>query len=198
MTTRSVKDRTLTPEFLIQAYRNGFFPMAESRYGPITWHSPDPRAIIPIASFRPPRSLRRRLKQRIFDIRVDTVFADVIRACAARPETWISDEIIQAYTNLHRIGVAHSVEAWSGTLAGGLYGVSIGGAFFGESMFTRKTDASKVAFVYLVERLQQRGFLLLDTQFMNKHVQRLGAVEISREDYLELLVKAINTPTSFM
>ncbi len=190
--------RDLDPEFVVQAYRAGFFPMAESRTGPISWYSPDPRAIIPLDGFRIPRSLRQSVRKGTYEIRVDTAFADVIRACAEREETWISDEIIRVYSALHEQGVVHSVESWlEGELAGGLYGVSIGGAFFGESMFSRARDASKVALVSLVSRLRERGYILLDTQIINTHVLQFGAIEVPRAQYLELLAQALMVRTSF-
>lgn len=185
-------EQHIDPDFVVAAYRNGYFPMAASRRGPVAWYSPDPRAIIPLDAIDISRSLRRTVRKGVFEIRINTVFPTVIRACAERDETWISEEIIRTYTVLHERGYAHSVESWSGDeLAGGLYGVAIGGAFFGESMFSEKTDASKVALVHLVERLRQRGFLLLDTQYLNDHLLRFGAREIPRNSYLELLAQAL-------
>ncbi len=173
--------------------------MATHRTGRIEWFSPDPRAIIPLDGLRVSRSLRRTLKRNLFTIRINSAFERVMRACADRAETWISEEIISAYTALHERGFAHSVETWHGAqLVGGLYGVAIGGAFFGESMFSRMADASKVALVHLVERLRQRGFLLLDTQYITEHLRRLGAIEVSRSRYLRLLSKAIAVNTSFL
>jgi leucyl/phenylalanyl-tRNA--protein transferase len=166
--------------------------MAESRSGPIGWFSPDPRGIIPLDSFVISRSLRRVVQRQQYDVRSDTAFTDVMYACADRPETWISDEIIRVYTQLHRRGLAHSVEVWfNQELVGGLYGVSVGGAFFGESMFSRRKDASKVALVYLVRHMIQKGFTLLDTQYMTPHLRQFGAVEIPRSDYLALLESAV-------
>jgi leucyl/phenylalanyl-tRNA--protein transferase len=183
---------------LIEAYSNGYFPMAESRHGPVWWYSPDPRAVIPLESFKISRSLRQRVRKGIFEIRFDTAFGGVINACADREETWISDEIIQAYIGLHLEGFAHSVESWhNGALAGGLYGVSLSGAFFGESMFARETDASKVALVALVEHLRRRRFLLLDSQFINDHIRQFGTQEIPRTDYLRQLRAALKSETSF-
>lgn len=182
----------LTPALLVRAYRAGFFPMADSRQGRIRWYSPDPRAVIPLETFHVPRSLQRTIRRGRFEVRVNTAFEDVIRACADRPETWISGEIIRAYEALHALGLAHSVETWrEGRLVGGLYGVALGGAFFGESMFSRETDASKVALVALVERLRERGFVLLDTQFLTPHLARFGAVEIPRAEYLRRLDEAL-------
>ncbi|HUW81707.1 MAG TPA: leucyl/phenylalanyl-tRNA--protein transferase [Phycisphaerae bacterium] len=182
----------LAPHLLLEAYRLGIFPMADED-GQIRWFSPDPRAIIELDRFHVPRTLRQVYRQHRFDVRVDTAFERVIRACADRPEpTWISPEIIQAYTRLHRLGHAHSVESWQGgCLVGGLYGVALGGAFFGESMFHRVTDASKVGLVVLVERLTQRGFCLLDVQFHTPHLARFGVQEIPRAEYLRRLQRAV-------
>jgi leucyl/phenylalanyl-tRNA--protein transferase len=166
--------------------------MADSRNGEIRWYSPDPRAIIPLDTFRISRSLRQTLKKNLFLIRWNTSFEEVMRSCAEREDTWISEEIIESYLGLHRLGCAHSVESWrEGRLSGGLYGVALGGAFFGESMFSRERDASKVALVCLVERLRENGFDLLDTQFLTPHLARFGTVEISRKKYLALLKKAV-------
>ncbi|MBV8814077.1 MAG: leucyl/phenylalanyl-tRNA--protein transferase [Verrucomicrobia bacterium] len=176
---------------LLEAYRSGIFPMALEN-AEIAWFSPDPRGIIPLDAFHLPHGLRRILKKSVFELKIDTAFEEVIRACAEREETWISEQIIQSYLNLHDLGYAHSIEAWSdGELAGGLYGVSLQGAFFGESMFHRKTDASKVALAGLVGRLQRRGFALLDTQYITPHLRTFGAVEISRRQYLRLLNQAL-------
>jgi leucyl/phenylalanyl-tRNA--protein transferase len=189
----------LSPELVLLGYRRGYFPMAESRHGRVCWYTSDPRAVIPLDRFRIPRSLRQVLKKHPFSIAFDTAFPDVIRACAGRAETWISDEVIEVYTMLHRRGDAHSVEAWRGrTLAGGLYGVAIGGAFFGESMFSRESNASKVALVGLVHHLRARGFRLLDSQFMNEHMRQFGTVEIPQAWYLRLLAEAIGLNTTFL
>lgn len=193
---RSAQD--LSSDFLLVAYSNGYFPMATSRTGHIEWHSPDPRAIIPLNALKVSRSLRRTVASKQFEIRINTEFEQVMRACAARETTWISEEIIRAYVELHRLGFAHCVECWrDGKLVGGLYGVALRGAFFGESMFSLVTDASKVALVHLVERLKGRGFVLLDTQFMTEHLRRLGAVELSRERYLRLLARALDVRAEF-
>lgn len=186
---------TLTPELLLSAYIQGIFPMDVS--GTIQWFSPDPRAIIPLEGFVVSRSLRQARRRGQFEIRVNSAFEAVIRACAQREEeTWISEEIIAGYTRLHELGWAHSVESWrEGELAGGLYGVAVGGAFFGESMFHRQTDASKIALVALVERMRERGFVLLDIQFMTEHLARFGAVEIPRREYLRRLETAIRIDT---
>jgi len=191
-------EQQLDPDLLVFAYRRGYFPMGESSTGPLSWFSPDPRAILPLDTFRAPRSVRRLLGHGGFELRVDTVFDDVIEACAAREETWITTEIIRAYSLLHRRGLAHSVESWrEGVLAGGLYGVALGGAFFGESMFTRVSGASKVALVHLVEILRSSGFSLLDVQFLNEHLLQFGAVEIPRQAYLALLAEALERPCRF-
>lgn len=180
------------------AYRHGYFPMADSRSGPVSWYSPDPRAIIPLDAFQVSRSLRRTIRKHIYDVRFDTAFGQVIRGCANRAETWISEEIISLYTRLHAEGYVHSVESWrSGSLAGGLYGVALGGAFFGESMFSSEPDASKVALVNLVDHLRARGYRLLDTQFINEHIRQFGAIEISRPEYLARLADALDAGVTF-
>ena len=162
----NVASRMIEPEILLQGYRLGVFPMAMDD-GSIEWFSPQRRGVIPLESFHLPHTARRAWERRVFDIRIDSAFADVIRECADRQETWINDEIIASYEQLHRLGYAHCVESWQNDeLVGGLYGVAIGGAFFGESMFHRATDASKVALAALVERLKQRRFVLLDTQWL--------------------------------
>ena len=178
---------------LIYAYAQGIFPMAMED-GSIGWFSPDPRGILPLDTFVASRRLLRVVRQGKFEIAFDRGFEAVMRACAEDREdgTWISDEIVESYVALHRRGLAHSVEAWQdGTLVGGLYGVHLGGAFFGESMFHRVTDASKVALVALVDRLRQNGFTLLDTQWTTPHLEQFGAVEIPREEYLTRLTAAL-------
>jgi leucyl/phenylalanyl-tRNA--protein transferase len=188
----------LEPERLLAAYRRGLFPMAVNRRGDIGWFSPDPRALIPLdARFHVSRSLRRAVPR--YQVTVDRAFEAVIRACAtSHGDTWISEEIVAAYTALHRLGHAHSVEAWiAGELLGGLYGVHVGGAFFGESMFHRATDASKVALVALVERLRARGFELLDTQWMTPHLAQFGTQELPRPEYLALLRRAVTRRCRF-
>lgn len=168
--------------------------------GEIGWFSPDPRAIIPLDDgFHIPHGLKRALARGKFDIHIDRSFETVMRACAGRADTWINEEIIRSYCELHRRGLAHSVEAWlENRLAGGLYGVSIGGAFFGESMFHRETDASKVALHALVQRLRERGFTLLDTQWITPHLRQFGATEIPRRQYLRRLHVATATKCSFV
>ena len=189
----------LRPKRLLQAYRSGVFPWYDENE-PICWWSPDPRAIFELDGLHVSRRLRRRLRSGRFSVTVDRDFAGVIRGCAEEREdgTWITPEMIHAYEELHRLGYAHSVEVWQdGELAGGLYGVAIGGFFAGESMFARRSDASKVALVHLVERLRQQGFQLFDIQFLTEHTTRLGAVEIARPAYLARLRKAIAAPVSF-
>jgi leucyl/phenylalanyl-tRNA--protein transferase len=191
---------------LLWAYERGIFPMAEPRTGRLEFYSPDPRAIIPLDGLHVPRSLARVLRGARFDVRSDTAFEAVIRACAEpridREETWLDEHLIGLYVRLHELGHAHSVEAWrDDRLVGGLYGVAIGAAFCGESMFSHPeeggTDASKVCLVHLVERLQRGGFRLLDTQFSTPHLERLGCIEIPREEYLKLLERAIAQPANW-
>lgn len=188
----------LTPDLVLWAYENGYFPMAESETNELYWHSPDPRAIIPLDRVKISRSLRKVVREDRFDIRFDVDFEGVMRACAGREDTWISEEIIDVYTSLNRMGFAHSVESWqNGRLVGGLYGVAIGGAFFGESMFSLVSESSKVAFVFLTERLRERRFLLLDSQYINPHMERFGAMEIPRVQFMRLLEKAISVTRRF-
>lgn len=182
----------LTPDLVVLAYKHGYFPMADEETGDIYWHSPDPRAIIPIDRVTISRSLRQTIRKGIYDIRINTACEEVIALCADRSETWISDEIIAVYTHLHELGYVHSVETWCGDkLVGGLYGIALGSAFFGESMFSTATDASKVAFVALVEQLRERKYTLLDSQYINPHMASLGAVEIPRSVYMGLLAQAL-------
>jgi leucyl/phenylalanyl-tRNA---protein transferase len=184
-------------EVLLQGYRLGVFPMAMEDDS-IAWFSPDPRAIIPLEDFHVPHALRRVARKKVFEIKIDNRFGEVIRACAKRNDTWINPEIIESYERLYDLGFAHSVEAWSkNKLAGGLYGVAVGGAFFGESMFHRVTDASKIALVALVEHLQAKKFALLDTQWITPHLQQFGAVEIPRSQYLRLLGRAVELSRKF-
>ena len=190
----------IEPYLLLSAYCRGIFPMAVNARGDIGWFSPDPRAIIPIDErFHIPHGLRRVLKKNPFEIVYDRDFPAVMRECAKRHgDTWISDEILESYCELHRLGFAHSVEArLKGKLVGGLYGVHIGGAFFGESMFHRVTDASKVALVALVEQMRAGGFLLLDTQWKTPHLAQFGTTEIPRREYLKLLRRAVTLECEF-
>lgn len=191
-------DLPLTPEVLVSAYATGIFPMNVE--GRIRWFSPDPRAVIPLETFHASKSLLQTCRGRRFEVRIDQAFESVMRACADREEgTWICEEIIAAYVRLHDLGLAHSVETWcDGELAGGLYGVALGGAFFGESMFSRRRDASKVALVALVERMRARGYRLLDIQYLTDHLVRFGAVEIPADEYLRRLQAAIRLPARFV
>lgn len=187
----------LDPQLLISAYCQGVFPMAHDD-GNIYWYDPDPRAILPFERFRISRSLKRTLKKEAFEIRINYAFQNVVEACAKRDETWISPTIIKSYVQLYRLGYAHSVECWQNErLVGGLYGVAIRGFFAGESMFSHATDASKVALVHLVERLQTRGYRLLDIQFMTDHLSRFGAVEIPADAYKLMLHKALQVRALF-
>jgi leucyl/phenylalanyl-tRNA---protein transferase len=187
----------INSDLLLEAYRLGVFPMAMEN-GEIRWFSPEPRTILPLDDFHVPHGLKRERRAQSIEIRINTRFADVIRGCAARADTWINDEIIESYTRLHELGSAHSVEAWSANeLVGGLYGVTIGGAFFGESMFHRTSGASKIALWALVERLRERRFTLLDTQWLTPHLEQFGAREISRQLYLHLLNEAVDLPRKF-
>jgi leucyl/phenylalanyl-tRNA---protein transferase len=187
----------LTSEILEACYRAGAFPMADS-FGRIEFYRSDPRSVLEFEDLHVSRSLERVIRKQIFEVRVDEDFDGVIRACADREETWINPEIIDAYIRLHHAGKAHSVEAYAdGDLAGGLYGVTLGGAFMGESMFTRVRNASKVCLVYLVNRLQERGYELLDCQIQNPHLARLGAREIPEEEYLRRLQHALTLDRNF-
>lgn len=194
---------TLTPDLLLQAYAAGIFPMAESAAErEIFWVDPVRRGILPLDRFHVPNRLRRTVRSRRFTVRCNSSFEAVMRGCAEatseRPQTWINDEIIALYTALFRRGAAHCVECWAdGALVGGLYGVQLGAAFFGESMFSRATDASKVALVHLVARLRSGGFTLLDTQFVTDHLQRFGAIEIPRREYHALLAAALRREAHF-
>ena len=188
----------LTTEILEACYRAGAFPMADS-FGRIEFYRSDPRSVLEFEDLHISRSLARVIRKQTYEVRVDEDFDGVIRACADREETWINAEIVDAYVRLHHAGKAHSVEAyWEGELAGGLYGVTLGAAFMGESMFTRMRDASKVCFVYLVERLKERGYELLDCQIQNPHLARFGAREIPEREYLRRLEHALSLDRSFV
>ncbi len=191
---------TLTPEGVELAYRHGIFPMADERTAEILWFRPDPRAVIPLDGFHVSRSLARTLRRAVFDVRVDTDFEGVMRGCADRPEgTWISEGFVEVYGALHRAGKAHSVEAWrEGRLAGGVYGLALGGAFMAESMFHSETDASKVALAALTSRLRERGFILLDVQYVTPHLESLGAIEITRREYERRLERALALHRTFV
>ncbi len=189
----------LTPETLLRAYTLGVFPMAEGRGADeVFWVEPRRRGIFPLDGFRISRSLRRRMRREPFRIATDTDFAGVVEGCADRPETWINDTIFDLYVALHHSGHAHSLELWEGeALVGGVYGVAIGSAFFGESMFSRRTDASKIALAYLVDRLRAGGFTLFDTQFLTSHLASLGAIEVSRAEYRRRLDAALARDADF-
>lgn len=191
-----MRGEALSPDLLLRAYRTGIFPMAESRDDPdVFWVEPRRRGVLPLDGLRISRSLARTIRRGRFRVTFDTDFEGVVRLCADRAETWISHAIERAYGLLHREGHAHSVEVWDGDdLAGGCYGVAIGAAFFGESMASRRPDASKVALVALVERLRAGGFRLLDTQFLTPHLASLGAVEVDRATYRRLLAEATAAP----
>ena len=192
----------LTPDLLLSAYSQGAFPMGDPD-GSIYWYDPNPRAVIPLDErFHVPRSLARRIRQGGFEVRINSAFRQVMLACAepdnGRETTWITDDIVDAYCTLHQLGFAHSVETWiEGELVGGLYGVTVGGLFAGESMFSRATDASKIALVHLVEHLRRGGFCLLDTQFMTEHLRRFGTFEISRAEYKKRLHAALEIAANF-
>ena len=189
----------LTPETLLRAYAMGIFPMAESRDDPdIYWVDPRKRGIFPLDQFHISRSLRRRLLKADYSVTIDTAFQAVLEGCADRPETWINPQIAALYRDLYEAGFAHSLEVWSGRdLIGGVYGVALGGAFFGESMFSRRRDASKIALAWLVHRLHAGGYLLFDTQFLTPHLESLGGREIARSAYHQLLRTALEQPGQF-
>jgi leucyl/phenylalanyl-tRNA--protein transferase len=190
----------ITPEILLRAYSIGLFPMAEAADDPeIFWVDPEMRGILPLDAFHVSKSLQKTVRKKPFDISFDTDFEGVIALCAQpandRPSTWINETIRKLYRELHHMGHAHSVEAYDGDeLVGGLYGVSLGAAFFGESMFSRRTDASKICLVHLVERMKAKGFVLLDTQFTTEHLKTFGAIDVPKDDYLKLLHAAVNSP----
>lgn len=190
----------LTPDLLLSAYQQGVFPMSETRDSPdVFWVDPRHRGVIPINKFHISSSLRRSILRETFQIGVNTTFADVVRGCANREETWINDTIFELYLELHKAGFAHCVDVWKdGNLVGGVYGVTIGGAFFGESMFSTETNASKTALAYLVDRLKLAGFVLFDTQFITDHLASLGAQEIPRKSYHQQLKEALRLEADFL
>jgi len=200
----SSRSFVLTADLLLRAYRLGMFPMAESRDSKaLHWLDPEHRGILPLDDFHLPRSLLKTLRGSKFKVTADADFVATIAACAEaranRPETWINQELERLFIELHQLGFAHSVESWKdGRLVGGLYGACMGGAFFGESMFSTETDASKVALVHLVARLRLGGFVLLDTQFITSHLSRFGASEIPRAEYHALLAEAVEVPARFV
>lgn len=191
LVSQSFPPERLSAVSVLRAYRDGFFPMGCGD-GRLRWFSPDPRGVLPLENFRIPRGFRRALPRLDFTVTVNTAFDEVVAGCADRPETWIDPAIARVYAELHAQGAAHSVEVWSrGSLAGGLYGVQIGGAFFGESMFSRVSEASKLALVSLIEMLRERGFGLLDIQWVTDHLEMFGAVEVRRAVYLRMLQDAL-------
>ncbi|MBY5849837.1 leucyl/phenylalanyl-tRNA--protein transferase [Rhizobium ruizarguesonis] len=194
------KSPGITPDILLRAYSIGLFPMAESADDPeIFWVEPELRGVLPFDHFHVSKSLAKTVRKKPFEIRFDHAFDQVIAACAeetsGRPSTWINRTIRSLYSTLFDMGHAHTVEAWEGDeLVGGLYGVSLGSAFFGESMFSRRTDASKICLVHLVDRLRERGFTLLDTQFTTEHLKTLGAIDVPKADYAAMLTSAMESP----
>lgn len=202
MIGRRNRNMSITPEILLRAYSIGLFPMAESADDPeIFWVEPELRGIIPLDRFHVSRSLAKTVRRAPFDIRYDTAFDSVVAKCAEcvdnRQSTWINETIRGLYGQLHRMGHAHSVEAFQDDeLVGGLYGVTLGSAYFGESMFSRRTNASKICLVHLVERLKSRGFTLLDTQFTTDHLKTFGAIDVPKRDYARLLEKAMADPSA--
>ncbi|MBB4574292.1 leucyl/phenylalanyl-tRNA--protein transferase [Rhizobium lentis] len=194
------KSPGITPDILLRAYSIGLFPMAESADDPeIFWVEPELRGVLPLDRFHVSKSLAKKVRRHPFEIRIDHAFEQVIAACAeetsGRPSTWINQTIRSLYSTLFDMGHAHTVEAWHGDeLVGGLYGVSLGSAFFGESMFSRRTDSSKICLVHLVDRLRERGFTLLDTQFTTEHLKKFGAIDVPKADYAALLAAAMESP----
>ncbi|CUX15001.1 leucyl/phenylalanyl-tRNA--protein transferase [Rhizobium oryzihabitans] len=201
MAGRRSRNNDITVDILLRAYSAGLFPMADSADDPeLFWVEPEIRGIIPLNDFHISKSLAKAMRKKPFEIRFNTAFEAVMAGCAAeapdRPSTWINTTIRRLYTELHQIGHAHSVEAWEGKeLVGGLYGVSLGAAFFGESMFSRRTNASKICLVHLVERLRASGFVLLDTQFTTEHLKTFGAIDVPKQDYAKMLDLAVNRPS---
>jgi len=194
---RNKMDPEFTAELVLRAYTAGIFPMGHDD-GVIRWYSPDPRCIIPLDEFHTSKRLARTIRQGKFELKVNADFEKIMRLCAERESTWITDEIVRVYCELHKHGFAHSVEAYlDGEIAGGLYGVSIGGAFMGESMFHVATDASKVCLAYLVQRMKDRGFVLLDSQYVTDHLSTFNAIQISRQEYLERLRDALTLKCVF-
>lgn len=189
----------LDPDIMIRLYASGAFPMAEDRNGSINWYMPNIRTIIPVDNYNIPRSLKHTLKKEEFEFRFDTSFLEVVNECAARDKTWISDQLITAYNRLAKRGFMHTVETWqNGHLVGGLYGVTFRGAFFGESMFSKVSQASKAALMILIQHLAEKGFNLLDVQYLTPHLQMFGAVEISFEEYKDLLNISYSRNCSFL
>lgn len=188
----------IDPQLLLSAYCQGYFPMG-MRNGEVRWFLPESRGVLPVAEFHVPQRFERYLKKHPFEVRWNTAFAEVMRGCADREETWITDDILDSYQALHDLGYAHSAEVWrDGQLVGGVYGVAVGAAFFGESMFSRETQASKVALVALQCRLQERGFVLHDTQWTTPHLAMFGGHEIPCDDYLKMLYRAVRLRAKFV
>ncbi len=188
----------LTPGLLLRAYQAGIFPMGDDATGAIGWYAPDPRGILPLSDFHVPGTLAKLVRRDPFEVVSDRDFPATIRACADRERTWITPPVIEAYTELHQMGYAHSVECWQeGELVGGLYGVAMGGAFFGESMFFRVSNASKVALVHLVRQLRSGGYTLLDVQYSNPHLEQFGVIEIRRSAYQQRLSDALQHETTW-
>jgi leucyl/phenylalanyl-tRNA--protein transferase len=186
------------PEIVLNAYRLGYFPMADSKDGDIYWHSPDPRAIFPIDVIKFDKNVIKKIRRGDFKFTIDNNFENVILECANRENTWINDEIIDTYIELHNMGYAHSIETWKdGNIVGGLYGVAIGGAFFGESMFNKVSDSSKAAFYFLINHLREKKYVLLDSQYINDFTQKLGAILIPKKKYMKLLEYAISLDREF-
>ncbi len=191
-------DELLKPNNMLRLYASGAFPMADERTGSINWYMPEIRAIILLDNYNIPRSARKAIEKKNFEIRLDTNFLEVVKGCADRESTWISGELINAYRRLHKRGHAHSVETWqNGKLVGGLYGITFRGAFLGESMFSRVSEASKAALIALLKHLNEKDYLLLDVQYMTDHLKMFGAVEITFEDYTKLLHKAYTRGCEF-
>lgn len=196
--THMSKQHVLKPEILVSAYSQGYFPMPEEETGEILWYRPDPRAIFPLDGFKVSRSLRKKINSKRFTITYSQDFSKVVEGCAKRETTWITEDIKEAFYLMHRLHAAHSVEIWQDEhLVGGVYGLSLGGAFFAESMFHYVTDASKIALYYLVERLNEKKFELLECQFLTHHLASLGAIEINDREYIKLLTKAIRKDVYF-
>ncbi|MFL2799550.1 MAG: leucyl/phenylalanyl-tRNA--protein transferase [Paracoccaceae bacterium] len=189
----------LAPETLIRAYCNGIFPMAEGKdTNKIFWISPEVRGVIPLNKFHISKSLRRSIVKRDYNIKINTDFLGVIKNCADRPESWINSDILKAYSNLFNLGFCHSIEVWENDdLIGGIYGLAIKRAFFGESMFSKRSNASKIALAYLVSRLKYGGFLLFDVQFQSEHLKTLGAIEVLKANYQDLLKNALEGDANF-
>lgn len=193
-----MEEPPFTAEFLREAYARGFFPMPHPDTGEILWFHPEPRAVIPLDGFHVSRSLRKTLRAGGFEVRVNSDFQGVMKACADRPDTWITNQFIDVYTQMHANGDAHSLEVWvNDQLVGGVYGVSIAGGFFAESMFHKQTDMSKVALFHLIERMKERGMTLLEVQFMTEHLASLGAKTITRATYMRRLAKALALDVTF-